>query len=247
MTGLGADVGQADVAQLFSDFDEVPSFLSKSELGVAFVILKDMATAAVAVQKSGSKIKDKTVSVSLASSRHESEMASFLTGMNPDVKILESLLKGLHSEDLNRLLSRFATRVDNPNGSVSQLVASASGTSVQELDSFPKIPNFSGDNGTEEVSYSHWKYEVRCLLLDYPERAIVMAIRHSVRDTAAALLRCLDKSIGVNGILSRFDDAFKCCLSKDQLFPLFYSAQQEVDEKVAVWGCRLEDILSQNP
>ncbi len=258
VTGLGADVEKADISQLFSDFGEVSSFLSKSELGTAFVILKDSATAAVAVKKSGSKIKDKAVSVSLASSRHESELASFLGEVSYGVEDVESLMRRLEKTDLDSLLSKFVKSVDSTTGSTAssaQSVASG-GISTQPgsvrsaqhdlMDRIPRIQNFSGDSSKGDLSYSQWKYEVKCLLADgFSERAVSIAVRHSVRGTAAEVLRSLGEDPKLDRVLSRFEDCFKTYLSKDQLFPLFYAAQQGPKESVAVWGCRLVDILSQ--
>ena len=115
----------------------------------------------------------------------------------------------------------------------------------------PRIALFSGDVSKGELpkgelSYSQWRYEVRCLLSEgYSQPAIARAVRHSVRGTAAEVLRNLGEGAPLDRVLAKFEDSFKSYLSKDQLFPLFYSAQQGLGERVAVWGSRLEDLMTQ--
>ena len=110
----------------------------------------------------------------------------------------------------------------------------------------PRLPNFSGDNIKGDVSYSVWKYEVDCLRRDPAQNSslLLQSIRRSVRGTAADVLTYLGQSVTVDEILDKYDVVFGDVLDSEQIMEKFYSAHQDSKENIAVWGCRIEDILS---
>ena len=109
-----------------------------------------------------------------------------------------------------------------------------------------KIPVFSGDGGKNEITYTQWKYEVRCLIATgRPDQAILLAMRRSVRGTAAEVMRYLGETATVTAVLQKYDVIFGNVLSTEQMFEQFYSAKQKLEETIAGWGCRLEELLSQ--
>ena len=107
----------------------------------------------------------------------------------------------------------------------------------------PRISNFSGDDCKGEASYSHWKYDVNCLLKDHSESTIMSAVRRSLKGTASEVLLHLGEDIKVKGLLEKFDIVFGNVFAVEQLLEQFYSASQNINESVALWGCRLEEIV----
>ena len=107
----------------------------------------------------------------------------------------------------------------------------------------PRISNFSGDDCKGEAGYSHWKYDVSCLLNDHSESTIMSAVRRSLKGTASEVLLHFAEDIKVKGLLEKFDIVFGNVFTVEQLLEQFYSASQNVNESVALWGCRLEEIV----
>jgi len=111
---------------------------------------------------------------------------------------------------------------------------------------YPKIAFFSGEEGKSgDVKYGQWRSEVVSLRNEgYSEPVILQGIRRSLRGTAAEVLHNLKCPVSVIDILTKFDVVFGIVLSMEHLLEDFYNATQLPTEKVVVWGCRLESILS---
>lgn len=108
-----------------------------------------------------------------------------------------------------------------------------------------KLPPFSGDENKNDVKFAQWKFEAQCLLNDksQSEELVFQSIRSSIKGTAADVLLHLGDKCKVSEVLDKFDVVFGDVLGSEQLLESFYSAKQNVNESVALWGCRLEDVL----
>ena len=108
-----------------------------------------------------------------------------------------------------------------------------------------RLSTFSGDGSAKDISYRQWKLEVRGLELEgYSSRTIFGCIRRTVRGSAADLLIPMGNDVTVADIMSRFDMVFGEVQSTEAVLREFYRASQTRVETVAVWACRLEDMLS---
>ena len=69
------------------------------------------------------------------------------------------------------------------------------------------------------------------------------AVRRSLKGTASAVLLHLGEDIKVKGLLEQLDIVFGNVFAVEQLLEQFYSASQNGNESVALWVCRLEEIV----
>ena len=108
------------------------------------------------------------------------------------------------------------------------------------------ISTFSGDGNKGEVSFAQWRFEVRGLVRDkiYSEPVIIQTLRRSLRNTAADVLLHMGESVKIDEVIEKMDKVFGNILPSEAVLEQFYSAKQLAAESVAVWACRLEDILS---
>ena len=109
-----------------------------------------------------------------------------------------------------------------------------------------KFSFFSGDaTRIDESYYDVWRYEVDCVVLDksHREESLKRAIRRSLRGTAARALMRLGPEASLKSILQKLDRMFGQAARKQQVLKEFYNAEQEQNESVTAWGCRLEDIM----
>ena len=64
-----------------------------------------------------------------------------------------------------------------------------------------------------------------------------------MKGTAAGVLLHLGEKGTLTGVLEKFEIVFGDVLSTEQILENFYSAKQAPKEGVALWACRLEDII----
>ncbi len=268
VTGLDKEATQSDLVDAFSSVgpDEALVFSDPGFAGVqksAYVIFSDGTGVSQALEVDVTHRLGE-VSLSQADASHEEALyKSLIRQDKASLSELEQQLGQLEASDLSALLSKFSHRADRrsdpkgvsaqPSVSVGNPPASYAFPPTQQhiaMGSIPKLALFSGDLSKGEpikgeLTYNQWRYEVRCLQKEgHSPAEIVKAIRRSARGTAAEILRCLRDGAPLLKVLRKFEDCFKSYLSKDQLFPRFYAAQQGANERVAAWGCRLEDLLS---
>lgn len=106
---------------------------------------------------------------------------------------------------------------------------------------YPKIIFFSGDD--KDAPYQQWRNEVKCLIREGHTNAnILQGIRRSVKGTAAEVLLNLGEDVTPISILHKFDIIFGVAHSTEALLEEYYTAHQKENEKVVVWGCRLESL-----
>ena len=109
-----------------------------------------------------------------------------------------------------------------------------------------KFSFFSGDvTRKDEAYYDVWRYEVDCVVLDksHREESVRRSIRRSLRGTAARALMRLGPEASLKDMLQKLDRMFGQAARKQQVLKEFYNAEQEQNENVTAWGCRLEDIM----
>ena len=115
-----------------------------------------------------------------------------------------------------------------------------------DLNSQARISTFSGEGNKGEVSFAQCRFEVRGLVRDkiYSEPVIVQTLRRSLRGTAADVLLHMGESVKIDEVIDKMDKVFGNILPSEAVLEQFYYAKQLAAESVAVWACRLEDILS---
>jgi hypothetical protein len=110
----------------------------------------------------------------------------------------------------------------------------------------PKIGTFSGDEpmGKGDISYDQWRHEVSCLMKDgFREKLVLLAMRRSLKGTAASVMLNLGVDIHAKDVLEKFNVVFGNILPNEMLLEDFYTARQLQSETVVAWGCRIERLL----
>lgn len=110
---------------------------------------------------------------------------------------------------------------------------------------FPRISPFTGSS-KRETSYELWRYEIQCLVSEkvYSDDQILQAIRRSVKGEAANVLMRLGSSASIDTILQNMNFIYDTIDSGQMNVEQFYSAEQEDNENVSQWGCRLEYLIN---
>ena len=109
----------------------------------------------------------------------------------------------------------------------------------------PKLQMFNGEDDKKDTPYEAWKYEVQTLMKEgvYSSHMIATSVKKSLRGEAAKIARRLGCDATVDDIIKKFDGIYGTVEDSNVLLSQFYSSVQLADERVAVWGCRLEDLL----
>lgn len=114
--------------------------------------------------------------------------------------------------------------------------------------SYPGIPQFSGDEGRNQISYKTWRYQVRCHIKEkvYTERQILAGIRNSCTGTAGDILRRLGEEASLTQVLGKFEATFSASLIEtgESVMMEFYACKQDARESVTTYGSRLDEIFS---
>ena len=111
----------------------------------------------------------------------------------------------------------------------------------------PSISSFSGNSSIKNENFDNWKYEVQCLLIgnQYNPEAIAEAVRRSLKGEASRVVQRLGVRTSVPSMLTKLDGVFGNVHLAEDILAKFYNAQQLPDEDVALWSCRIEDLLEQ--
>ena len=109
----------------------------------------------------------------------------------------------------------------------------------------PKISPFAGVGSPKEISYESWTYEVKTFLREgnYSRQEVGTAAKKSLRGEASNAVRRLGLDSDIDDVIGKLDGIYGLVEESETLLCQFYSAKQQVNEKVASWGCRLEDLL----
>lgn len=116
---------------------------------------------------------------------------------------------------------------------------------TKQYSGFPRISTFSG-SAKGETNYEFWRYEIQCLVSEkvYREDQILQAIRRSVKGEAANVLMRLGTSASIDEIIHKMNSIYDTIDSGQRILGQFYSAEQEENETVSQWGCRLEQLIN---
>lgn len=110
----------------------------------------------------------------------------------------------------------------------------------------PRISTFSGSNTKTDASFEAWKFEVKCLMNDKSVNRdlLLRGVRKSLRGEPSKLCIHLGETASVETIMKKLEGVYGIVESGTTLLQQFYNAKQENDESVAVYGCRLEEIVN---
>lgn len=110
----------------------------------------------------------------------------------------------------------------------------------------PRISTFSGSNTKTDVSFEAWEFEVKCLMNDRTMNRdlLLQGVRKSLRGEPCKLCIHLGETASVETIIRKLEGVYGIVESGTTLLQQFYNARQENDESVAVYGCRLEEIVN---
>ena len=109
----------------------------------------------------------------------------------------------------------------------------------------PKVPPFSGENKSGEVTFDVWKYEVKCIIREGNHRTsvVLQAIRNSLRGKARSLLVTLPDNITPTQMIDKLDGVYGNVSDHEALMENFYKQRQEEGESLADFGMRLESVI----
>ena len=111
----------------------------------------------------------------------------------------------------------------------------------------PYLTQFSGTEPElkNESSFEDWKAETQCLIKSkvYPDYIVSQAIRNSLKGQARKALSTLDPLTNSDGIISKLESLFGNVASGLSILQEFFTAVQNSDETVTMWGLRIEEIL----
>ena len=109
----------------------------------------------------------------------------------------------------------------------------------------PKLPSFSGNSDKTGNGYDQWRSQLKTIMSDQScsDSHVLNAIHQSVRGTAADVLLSLPDGSKPSDILDKFDKYFGNILPLDVLTHQFHTSQQEPNESVVNWSCRLQKML----
>ena len=138
-------------------------------------------------------------------------------------------------------LSNFGSSIqqNNPYGSVPYM-SNLPGFYGQP----PRVSQFSGQDQKGDVSFDLWQAEISGLKeAGYPMPVLLHAVRKSLKGRAADMLLNMGNQVTLDQLLLKFKQVFGIVCSPQLLLEKFYNSNQNHDEAVSSWACRLEDIL----
>ena len=108
-----------------------------------------------------------------------------------------------------------------------------------------RITPFSGAGDTKDITYESWKYEVKTHIAEksYTRMEVTSAAKKSLRGEASQTIRRLGVEADLDTILRKLNGIYGIVEDSEELLKQFYAATQGEKEKVASWGCRLEDLV----
>ena len=109
----------------------------------------------------------------------------------------------------------------------------------------PKLPQFSGDSQKGDSEFDVWRYDLNCLIHSgvYPQHVLLEAIRTSLKGRARTVLLHLGELASVADIMAELEALYGNISSTEKLKEQFYLAHQKVNENVADYSLRLEQLL----
>ena len=163
--------------------------------------------------------------------------------MNVDQLI--AAFQSLSDEDQAKVANTFPTVKKEPT-------ETKTNSNIVTMLNNPRISFFSGESGSKgDVSYDQWRLEVQGLQKDetFTDAILLPHIRRSLRGKAGEVITHLEQemagAVTIQDVLDKMDQIFGNILPPEYLFTEFCTARQKSGESIAMWACRMEDILSQ--
>ena len=109
----------------------------------------------------------------------------------------------------------------------------------------PKLTWFCGSTPILKghVSFTAWKHEVEGLLSIYPQKAVVQAIRRSLKSPAAKVVWCLGQDASYEDIIEALETHYDDVAEGEVLLSELFSTTQGEKESLIEFCSRLESIL----
>ena len=108
----------------------------------------------------------------------------------------------------------------------------------------PQLPFFSGEDQKGDASFEVWKFELSCLIKEnYPDSLILQSIRKNLRGTAREILLTLGETAKPLDIPNKLEGIYGNVSTSEVLLQQFYIQSQGVDESVADYSIRIENLL----
>lgn len=110
-------------------------------------------------------------------------------------------------------------------------------------DMVPKLPIFTGGKESQATPFELWKHDVDWLRKQYAEEIVLESVRRSLKGEAALVMVRLGTDLNIRLLLHKFEVLYGTVDSESALLTTFYAAEQEPEEDVKTWCCRLEGLL----
>ena len=197
----------------------------------------------VSLEKQVQEVQEKEQSDSLCSSM-PSKMVE-LTKKEAYLKDLEKALNRKEEEIRQNLKVGQTSEENTKTGSVPKKdeLAQYMGFSPYK----PNLCRFSGMDPVpkSESSFEGWKLEVDCLIGSkmYPDHIINQLIRNSLSGQARTVIVTLGPKVTNQEIIDKLESVFGNVATGASIMQEFYTAAQNADESVTLWGIRIEQIV----
>ena len=147
-----------------------------------------------------------------------------------DVKSLADLQALMTPKKVKKERFSFGTEEDDED---------SSGTVV------PKLTWFSGTTPIQKghVSYTAWKHEVKGLTTIYPIKAVIQAIKRSLKSPAAEVMWCLGPNPSYEQIMEALETRYDDVAEGEVLLAELFSVTQGEKESLTEFASKLESIL----
>lgn len=182
---------------------------------------------------------------------HDLERSPYLSdSASKDKKFLDSLLKPptrfTANDSQNPYVDRAKRQVSSHQFSSTLRELPKNVMDPPVYGQIPRISTFTGSTVKGDVSFEAWKFEVRCLMRDkvYHRDLLLQSVRRSLKGEAGRLAMHLGEDASIESILRKLEGVYGTVESGATLLQQFYNSKQEMDESIAAYGCRLEDILA---
>ena len=148
-------------------------------------------------------------------------------------------------EDLRQWMLQFSVTQETKETKAADQAGNTENMKMQYTQ-FPRLANFSGETGKNDVRFDLWKYDVQCLREEriHTPDSIRQAIRNSLRGEAGRIVMRLGPKASVAEIMEKLECVYGTVEMGENLMSEFYAAQQKMGEDVTSWSCRLEDLMA---
>ena len=230
VANLPTDATAEEIKDFFEQAGNIERVLYRTPDSLYVLYQNPSSVGKAITELSGKKLKDETLTLRTVSIEVEDDISTMISDL--EVLQLKDKLGGLSKTQFDSLMSHFTPSAG----------ATAAAPSIQT-----RLPTFSGDDQRGDVTYTQWRYHLKCLMQEptISRQMIMQAIRLSVRGTAAEVLMYLGETADPASVLGKFDTIFGSALSTDQLMMQLFNAKQKQDESIIAWSCRIQQLFNQ--